>query len=127
MGMLAWDDVRAMRKGRIDFGGHTVSHPFLSRLSQPEVLWEVSQCKRRIEEELQEPIAHFAYPSGREDDFGMWNKDVVRAAGYQAAVTTIWGVNHGTTDLMELRRGQPWEETPEMFAYKLDWYQLVNG
>ena len=41
-------------------------------------------------------------------------------------MTTIWGLNYATTDPMELRRGGPWEESAAQFAYKLDWYQLVN-
>jgi peptidoglycan/xylan/chitin deacetylase (PgdA/CDA1 family) len=124
--MLTWEQVRFMEKRGVDFGGHTVTHPFLSRVSGEQAIWEVSECKRRIEEELQLPVFHFAYPNGREKDFGNC-KDVVRRAGYQAAVTTIWGPNHSSTDLMELRRGGPWEKNPAVFAYKLDWYQLVDG
>lgn len=124
--MLSWDQVRRMKADGIDFGGHTVNHPFLSRLPAELAYREVSECKRRIEEELQQPVAFFAYPSGREEDFGMWNKEIVRRAGYQAAVTTIWGMNYRDTDPMELRRGGPWENTPAMFASKLDWYQFVN-
>ena len=61
------------------------------------------------------------------EDIEEWNKDVLRVAGYRAAVTTVWGMNDPSTDPLELRRGQPWEESPEMFAYKLDWYQLLNA
>ena len=125
--MLTWDQVRLMKVHGIDFGGHSVTHPFISRLTREEVSWEVSECKRRIEEELQVPVDHFAYPSGREEDFGRWNQEIIRSAGYRSAVTTIWGLNYRSTDHMELRRGGPWEETPAEFAYKLDWYQLVNG
>jgi peptidoglycan/xylan/chitin deacetylase (PgdA/CDA1 family) len=125
--MLTWDQIRCMEKCRIDFGGHTVTHPFLSRMSGEQVTWEVSECKRRMEDELQLPVLHFAYPNGREKDFGSWNREVIRKAGYQAAVTTIWGQNYNSTDPMELRRGGPWETTPAAFAYKLDWYQLVDG
>jgi peptidoglycan/xylan/chitin deacetylase (PgdA/CDA1 family) len=125
--MLTWDQVRSMQRHRIDFGGHTVTHPFLSRMPGEQVAWEVSECKRRIEEELQLPVVHFAYPNGRKKDFGAWNKDLIRRAGYKAAVTTIWGVNYGSTDPLELRRGGPWENSPAEFAYKLDWYQLTNG
>ena len=110
----------------IEFGGHTVTHPFLSKLTRPEACWEVSECKRRIEEELQRPAEYFAYPNGREEDFAAFNKDLLRAAGYRAAMTTIWGINDRSTDRMELRRGGPWENNPALFAYKLDWYQWVN-
>ena len=125
--MLTWDEVRLMSANGITFGGHTVNHPFLSRLTSDGFLWEVSECKRRIEDELQLPADYFAYPNGREEDFGLSNKVLIRKAGYRAAVTTIWGVNYGSTDPFELRRGGPWEENPAMFAYKLDWYELVEG
>jgi peptidoglycan/xylan/chitin deacetylase (PgdA/CDA1 family) len=124
---LTWDQARLMQKHGIDFGGHTVTHPFLSKLTGEQLVWEVSECKRRIEEELQRPIAHFAYPNGRDEDFCEWNSEAIRKAGYRAAATTIWGVNDQSTDPMQLRRGGPWEETPALFAYKLDWYQLTNG
>ena len=31
--MLTWDQVRFMQSRGIDFGGHTVTHPFLSRMT----------------------------------------------------------------------------------------------
>ena len=124
--MLAWDQVRTMNANGIDFGGHTVTHPFLSKLTPQQAEWEVSECKRRIEEETQKPAGFFAYPNGREEDFAKSNKELLRKAGYRGAVTTIWGMNYRSTDRMELRRGGPWENSPEMFALKLDWYQLAN-
>jgi peptidoglycan/xylan/chitin deacetylase (PgdA/CDA1 family) len=125
--MLTWDQVRQMKEHGIDFGGHTVTHPYLSRLTEDQVKWEVSESKRRIESELQAPVSHFAYPNGREEDFAPWSKDVIRNAGYEAAVTTLWGLNYRTTDRLELRRGGAWEQDAALFAYKMDWYQLVNG
>jgi len=125
--MLTWDQVRTMRSRRIDFGGHTVTHPFLSRMPGEQVQWEMAECKRRIEEELQFPAEHFAYPNGREEDFGAWNKELIRKVGYRAAVSTIWGINDHSTDRMALRRGGPWEESAAQFAFKFDWYQWVNG
>ncbi|HXE04750.1 MAG TPA: GNAT family N-acetyltransferase [Bryobacteraceae bacterium] len=125
--MLTWDEVRLMKTRGIDFGGHTVTHPFVSKLTPEQVSWEASECKRRIEAELQMPVQHFAYPNGREEDFGgVSNKELIRASGYQAALTTIWGSNHRSTDRMELRRGGPWEENPAVFAYKMDWYELAD-
>lgn len=124
--MLRWDQIRDMQRRGIDFGAHTVSHPFVSRLTPEQGCYEISECKRRIEEELQLPVEHFAYPNGREEDFSPWNKDLLRAAGYRAAVSTIWGMNDQETDRMELRRGQPWETNVAQFACKLDWYQLAN-
>ena len=124
--MLTWEQARLMKHHGIDFGGHTVTHPFLSHLTSSQVAWEVSECKRRIEDELQQAADHFAYPHGREEDFSPAIKGALRTAGYTAAMTTIWGMNSPSTDPMELRRGGPWENNPALFACKLDWYQLVN-
>jgi peptidoglycan/xylan/chitin deacetylase (PgdA/CDA1 family)/CelD/BcsL family acetyltransferase involved in cellulose biosynthesis len=124
--MLTWDQVRLMSRQGVDFGGHTVTHPFLSKLAPRQAEWEVSECKRRIEEETQRAVQFFAYPNGREEDFAASNKELLRSAGYAAAVTTIWGMNYSSTDPMELRRGGPWEDSPDLFALKLDWYQIAN-
>ena len=125
--MLSWNQIREMCRLQIDFGGHTVSHPFLSQVQPETAKWEVAECKRRIEEELQSEVRFFAYPNGRPEDFTLWNKEIVRQAGYRAAATTIWGMNDRGTDSMELRRGQPWEEGEAMFELKLDWYQFSNA
>lgn len=124
--MLTWEQARLMQANRIEFGGHTVSHPFLSKLAPSEAAWEISESKRRIEEEIQQPVYHFAYPNGREEDFQEANKDLLRTAGYRAAVTTIWGMNYRSTDRMQLKRGGPWEADRALFGCKLDWYQLTN-
>jgi peptidoglycan/xylan/chitin deacetylase (PgdA/CDA1 family) len=116
-----------MKSQGIEFGGHTVTHAFLSKMTPDQVAREVSECKLRIEEELQAPVHHFAYPNGQEEDFSELNKEMLRSAGYQSAVTTIWGLNYRSTDRLQLRRGQPWETSPALFASKLDWYQLVSG
>ncbi len=125
--MLTWDHIRTMRQAGIEFGGHTVTHPFVSKLAPERMTWEVTECKRRIQAEIQAPVRFFAYPNGKEEDFASWNKDLIRTAGYTAAVTTIWGLNYQNTDRMALRRSGPWENNAAVFAYKLDWYQFVNG
>jgi CelD/BcsL family acetyltransferase involved in cellulose biosynthesis/peptidoglycan/xylan/chitin deacetylase (PgdA/CDA1 family) len=125
--MLNWDQIRFLKANGIGFGGHTVTHPFVSKLELECASWEASECKRRIEAETQEAVEFFAYPSGREVDFSEWNKQVIQNAGYRAAVSTLWGVNDPATDRLQLRRGQPWELSPAAFAAKLDWYQWVEG
>jgi peptidoglycan/xylan/chitin deacetylase (PgdA/CDA1 family) len=124
--MLDWGQVRDMTQRGIDFGGHTVTHPFLSKTTGEQLVWEVSECKRRIEEMLQREVEHFAYPNGREEDFAEENKQLLRKIGYRAAVTTIWGHNDESTDPMELRRSGPWEKDLALFASRLDWYRLSN-
>jgi peptidoglycan/xylan/chitin deacetylase (PgdA/CDA1 family)/CelD/BcsL family acetyltransferase involved in cellulose biosynthesis len=125
--MLTWDQIRLMKADGIDFGGHTVTHPFLSKTTPEQACFEVSECKRRIEDELQSPVRHFAYPNGGVADISDWNKTLLRNNGYRAAVTTQWGINYRSTDPMELKRSGPWERDQALFATQLDWYQLANG
>jgi peptidoglycan/xylan/chitin deacetylase (PgdA/CDA1 family) len=89
---LSWDEVRIMAKSGIEFGGHTVTHPILQTIKAPEELtFEIADCKLRIEQELQSPTAHFAYPSGKANEIPAASKDAVRRAGFETAVTTLCG------------------------------------
>jgi hypothetical protein len=99
----------------------------LSKTEPEQAQWEVSECKRRIEKEVQRPVSFFAYPNGHEWDFSEVTEAAVRDAGYRAAMSSIWGLNYPATGRMALRRGGPWEEDFAQFALKLDWYELTHG
>jgi peptidoglycan/xylan/chitin deacetylase (PgdA/CDA1 family) len=89
---LTWDEVRAMARSGIEFGGHTVTHPILQTIATADELeFEIAHCKLRIEEELQAPVAHFAYPRGKVEDIPAAAKEALRQAGYETAVTTLIG------------------------------------
>lgn len=124
--MLTWDDVRQMSSGRIRFGAHTASHPVLSKLSKSQLRDEIVGCKATIEDRLQMPVVHFAYPFGRPQDFNEESKRVVQEAGFKSAATTVLGFNVPDQDRFELKRFCPWETDASMFALKLDWYRLMG-
>ena len=66
-------------------GSHTVSHPILSRLSEPELRSELETSKLMLEKEIGRPVTSLAYPNGGDQDF---NESVLRAtqeAGYHGA------------------------------------------
>jgi len=102
---LRWDAVREMAAGGIEFGAHTRTHPVLSRLAAAEELaGEIGGSKRRIEQELGRPVAHFCYPNGSNQDFGEDAVEAVRAAGYRTAVTTVPGLNYEGANRFRLAR-----------------------
>jgi peptidoglycan/xylan/chitin deacetylase (PgdA/CDA1 family) len=102
---LSWDEVRLMAESGIEFGGHTVTHPILETIrSADELAFEIAHCKARVEEELQRPTAHFAYPSGRANEISAAAKAAVREAGFQTAVTTLSGQVGPGADPLWLRR-----------------------
>jgi peptidoglycan/xylan/chitin deacetylase (PgdA/CDA1 family) len=73
-----------------EIGSHTRTHPHLTRLSAAEAREEISASKKKLEDLFGRPIHHFCYP------YGDWNETVrnlVMAAGYRTACTTVAGVN----------------------------------
>jgi peptidoglycan/xylan/chitin deacetylase (PgdA/CDA1 family) len=84
---MTWDMVREMHRGGIDFGGHTVTHPVLSKCSLDQQRAEIQQSKARIEEELGSAITAFSYPIGQSWAMTDDTRRLVREAGYQ------WGFN----------------------------------
>jgi CelD/BcsL family acetyltransferase involved in cellulose biosynthesis/peptidoglycan/xylan/chitin deacetylase (PgdA/CDA1 family) len=122
--MQRWEDVRQMSKHQITFGAHTVTHPVLSKISQPQLKREIAGSKKTIENRLQQPVLHFAYPFGQVQDFNAEAKLAVQDAGFKTAVTTIWGLNDPDDDPFEFKRFTPWETDPAEFKMKLDWFRL---
>ncbi len=101
---MNWDEARRVSANGMEIGAHTVTHPILSALETPDQLAaEVAGSRRRIEEELNRPVAHFCYPNGRIRDIGS-ALDAVREAGFATAVTTESGTNALNADPLLLRR-----------------------
>lgn len=63
--LMSWEAVKCMHEGGIDFAGHTLTHPNLSRLSDEEVEKEVRGSIDAIEEKLGMRLPLFAPPYGR--------------------------------------------------------------
>jgi CelD/BcsL family acetyltransferase involved in cellulose biosynthesis/peptidoglycan/xylan/chitin deacetylase (PgdA/CDA1 family) len=122
--MLNWDEIRRMAKCDISFGAHTITHPVLAKLPSERLTEEITGSKKTIEERLQAPVRHFAYPFGREFDIGDQARNAVQQAGFATAVTTIWGFNRPGDDPYMLKRFTPRERDPGVFAIKLDWFRL---
>jgi peptidoglycan/xylan/chitin deacetylase (PgdA/CDA1 family) len=99
---LTWEEVRALAtEPLITLGSHTITHPFLSRLSDSDVQREIIGSKRIIEEKIGAEIQYFCYPSG---DFTLREQQYVRQAGYKAAVSVAPGVNRDLRHPFALRR-----------------------
>ena len=124
--MLGWDDIRAMSKHRVSFGAHTVTHPILSKLPPCQLQREIRESKETIESNLNMPVKHFAYPVGRREDFTEDVKNELREAGFECAVTTIFGANDSKQDLFELRRATPWDHDIDAFALRLSCFKFTS-
>jgi len=125
--MMTWDDVHALSGLGIRIGAHTVTHPILSRLSEPEAAAEIRGSREAIAAACGSAPRAFAYPNGRAHDYSEAVVRAVREAGFTCAVTTRFGVNTGRTSPYELRRGTPWETDIPTFALKLAGYRLAHA
>jgi len=128
--MLSWDEIKQMSKQKITFGAHTISHPALSRTNGARLETEIVGSKSKIEEALDLPVLHFAYPFGQPSDVSDEAKKIVQRAGFSSAVTTVWGFNRPGDDLYDLKRFSPrsnaWDSDLAKMAMKLDWYRLAG-
>jgi len=105
MAPLRWPEVRELAKKGVNFGAHTVTHPMLSQIQDPQALLkEIGESKARIEEEIGSPVRHFCYPFGRLADF---NDDAVQAveqSGFLTATTAQFGLNDLDRHPLRLKR-----------------------
>lgn len=89
--MLNWEEVRRTM-GLTTFGGHTHTHPILSRLDTAQMALEIRTCKERIEAETGRAPTCFAYPNGRATDYTPETKDILRRNGFSLAFATCEGI-----------------------------------
>ncbi|MBI4499387.1 MAG: polysaccharide deacetylase family protein [Chloroflexi bacterium] len=114
---LTWEQIRAMADGGMEVQSHGRDHVDMSRLSAQALERQVTESRRVLESHLGRGVRLFAYPAGR------YSPEVIaalRAAGYQAAVTTRHGSTHTTAEVFALRRVRVrGSDTLPAFASKL--------
>ena len=102
--MLNTEEIKLMKKGRIDFGSHTVSHRVLRNVDSDTAAKEIFHSKEDLDTLLDENIKFFSYPRGKRRHFTSVAKNLVKEAGYVAAFTTENGMISKKSDLFELNR-----------------------
>jgi peptidoglycan/xylan/chitin deacetylase (PgdA/CDA1 family) len=104
--LLSWDEVARLSREGCEIGSHTLDHPILSRLPEPEAERQIAGSRRRIEEQLGAPVRHFSYPNGKRGDVTPVVREMVVRAGYEGAVSTIEGrVGRDSDPFMLERKG----------------------
>jgi len=118
--MMTADQVRHLCASGMGIGAHTVTHPILAELGPERAECEIRDSKRRLEAITGSPVAVFAYPNGTPGrDYRREHVGMVRELGFEAAVSTAWGVAHAASDAYQLPRFTPWDRTPGKFALRL--------
>jgi len=114
--LLSLEQIRELHRHGVQFGSHTLTHPWLSDLPDQDIEREVCDSKRKLEDILGSEVTCFAYPWGIAD---MRVRAAVARAGYKAALTAREGLNF-SEDALALKRINVGEvDTLPEFIYKL--------
>ncbi len=118
--MMSTAQLRRLRGAGMDVGAHTLTHPILARLDDEAARGEIVQGRERLQALLDEPIPLFAYPNGKPgQDYSPRSVQLVREAGFEAAVSTAWGVATVASDPFQIPRFTPWDRTRGRFGLRL--------
>lgn len=118
--MMSGDQVRGLVEQGMAIGGHTMTHPILSRIDNATARREISAGKEKLQSITGESVDLFAYPNGQPGvDYDARHVEMVRAAGFMAAVSTHRGVAQRCSDLFQLPRFAPWDRRPARFLMRL--------
>ncbi|MGY3887773.1 polysaccharide deacetylase family protein [Aeromonas aquatica] len=100
--LMNGEEIKALvASGHVEIGGHTLTHPRLSRLAPEAQAHEIRANKERLEQLLGHPLLSFAYPYGDLNDDA---KTQASAAGYRFAVATNSGPRAMHQDPFQIRR-----------------------
>jgi peptidoglycan/xylan/chitin deacetylase (PgdA/CDA1 family) len=90
---MSWDELKPFAADPlISFGAHSITHCNLARQTEEIASQEMAVSRARIEDALQRPVLHLAYPYGDKIAAGPREFALAHAAGFKTAVTTRPGM-----------------------------------
>lgn len=84
-------EIKHITSRNITIGGHTVNHVPLSILSAEEQQREIFENKKQLEQIIQKPVLHFAFPFGQTKDISAGSINLLENAGYNSALCSSGG------------------------------------
>lgn len=118
--MLTSYELISLRDLGMEIGAHTMTHPILSSVSEATAKREIEDGRERLEEILKQRVSVFAYPNGKRGrDYGDEHVKMVRDAGFDYGMSTDWGVVRRSSDLFQLPRFTPWDQSRLRFNARL--------
>jgi peptidoglycan/xylan/chitin deacetylase (PgdA/CDA1 family) len=90
---MSWDELKPFAaEPLVGIGAHTVTHCNLALQTDEIAAEEMTTSRARIEEAIQRPVLHFAYPYGDRLAAGKREFALAKKAGFKTAVTTRPGM-----------------------------------
>lgn len=124
---LSWEQIYQMHRGGLfSFGGHTHRHLILGRCSMETAEAEIRLSRDALADAIGERPAIFAYPNGQDGDHSTATADLLREAGYTAAMTMSPGFVNRADDLFALPRYGAPESVDEAEATVSGTYETLK-
>lgn len=84
--VMSVEDLQSLPTGLVTIGSHSLTHPYLTKLSTKEAVHELTESRRILEKVLHRPVRLFCFPYGAcsEKLFRLCRK-----AGYERVFTSI--------------------------------------
>jgi peptidoglycan/xylan/chitin deacetylase (PgdA/CDA1 family) len=113
-GYLTPDQARQLDALGFEIGCHSMTHPYLSDLSNSDLSREIIDAKFQIEQIVGHTIDHFSCPGGRYDKRTL---ETARRAGFRTVANSRFHANWSATSPYELGRVAMLRDLPiEAFA-----------
>jgi peptidoglycan/xylan/chitin deacetylase (PgdA/CDA1 family) len=118
--MLRTDQILQLHRAGMGIGAHTMTHPILASLPLDEASREIGESRDALEAVVRARVGLFAYPNGKPGiDYNGQHVKMVQVLGFDAALSTAWGVATAATDRYQLPRFTPWDRSPVRFVLRL--------
>jgi peptidoglycan/xylan/chitin deacetylase (PgdA/CDA1 family) len=99
--MLSWSEIEALTQAGIEIGGHTRSHPDLTKIPSKQAREEIAGSKVDLEGRFDIAVHVFSYPFGKYNEYV---QALVQESGFLGACSSNTGLNTPITPLFALRR-----------------------
>jgi peptidoglycan/xylan/chitin deacetylase (PgdA/CDA1 family) len=89
---LSWEQIQSLVKDPlVTIGAHTINHPSFKSISEGQIVKEVIESIKRIEDKINKKVDHFAYPFGSAADVGEKEVKIVSILAVKTATTGLEG------------------------------------
>lgn len=118
--MMTGAQLKRLHRAGMGIGAHTVHHPILAALPAAAAHSEIAGGKADLEAIIGERVSLFAYPNGKPNtDYTAEHVAMVKALGFDGAVSTAWGAHRGSVDPFQLPRFGPWDRNNLRYMLRL--------
>jgi peptidoglycan/xylan/chitin deacetylase (PgdA/CDA1 family) len=84
---IQWEHLKEVEQNGISIGAHSHTHRVLSSLSNKELIYELTESKRLLEEYLTQPVESLSYPVGGISTYHNSMFKLLEKLGYQVGFT----------------------------------------